>query len=192
MYLRVIGIIKFPFMLRLLFFLLLPITIQAQTADTKPIKLPPLCYCLPVPQPYMGTVRYAIYTGPTEVLPEGIEKRAVFTSLEEDAEPYTFYEVMDTERVSTFEYQELEVMMLDQQVEAKAIEIICAKDISRKLTKSVQQSLTEAGYYDGELKGKYDEATKAALRSFQEDNGLFPGPLTVQAIAALGIAVKKF
>lgn len=57
---------------------------------------------------------------------------------------------------------------------------------SKKTISWVQQSLQTLGYYKGNVTGKLDAATKAAVRNFQKDHGLKvdgkPGKKTRKAI----------
>lgn len=57
-----------------------------------------------------------------------------------------------------------------------------------KATERLQQVLADLGYYDGEIDGKYEAATEAAVKSFQEAEGLVVdgtiGPQTIAAFEA--------
>lgn len=55
-------------------------------------------------------------------------------------------------------------------------------------TKHIQTLLADKGYYSGEINGKYDAATEAAVKDFQKDAGLtvdgIVGPKTLAALEA--------
>ena len=54
--------------------------------------------------------------------------------------------------------------------------------------KAAQQKLTDLGYYTGKVDGNFGSKSKAALKAFQEDNGLeVDGKLGPKSKAALGI-----
>lgn len=54
--------------------------------------------------------------------------------------------------------------------------------------KAAQQKLKDLGYYTGKVDGSFGSKSKAALKAFQEDNGLeVDGKLGPKSKAALGI-----
>ncbi len=54
--------------------------------------------------------------------------------------------------------------------------------------KAAQQELKDLGYYTGDVDGSFGPKSKAALKAFQEDNGLkVDGKLGPESKAALGI-----
>ena len=60
---------------------------------------------------------------------------------------------------------------------------------------ALQTKLAELGYYNGEITAQFDEATDAAVKAFQADNGLdvdgYVGPATLSAINAAEAPAEK-
>jgi hypothetical protein len=55
-------------------------------------------------------------------------------------------------------------------------------------TREIQEKLREAGFYQGEITGQYDESTREAMRNFQRANGLKEtGTPTAPALLRLGL-----
>ncbi len=55
-------------------------------------------------------------------------------------------------------------------------------------TREIQEKLREAGFYQGEITGQYDENTREAMRNFQRANGLKEtGTPTAPALLRLGL-----
>ncbi|MGQ9897646.1 MAG: peptidoglycan-binding domain-containing protein [Acidobacteriota bacterium] len=55
-------------------------------------------------------------------------------------------------------------------------------------TREIQEKLKEAGFYQGEITGQYDESTRDAMRNFQRANGLKEtGTPTAPALLRLGL-----
>lgn len=55
-------------------------------------------------------------------------------------------------------------------------------------TREIQEKLKEAGFYQGEITGQYDESTREAMRNFQRANGLKEtGTPTAPALLRLGL-----
>ncbi len=55
-------------------------------------------------------------------------------------------------------------------------------------TREIQEKLKEAGFYDGEITGQYDERTREAMRNFQRANGMKEtGTPTAPALLRLGL-----
>jgi peptidoglycan hydrolase-like protein with peptidoglycan-binding domain len=54
--------------------------------------------------------------------------------------------------------------------------------------KEIQEALAKSGHYSGEPTGKWDATSKAALKSFQEANGLkATGKLNARTLQILGL-----
>jgi peptidoglycan hydrolase-like protein with peptidoglycan-binding domain len=54
--------------------------------------------------------------------------------------------------------------------------------------KEIQQSLSREGFYQGEPTGKWDDATAAAMKNFQQANGLQPtGKIEALSLQKLGL-----
>jgi hypothetical protein len=68
-------------------------------------------------------------------------------------------------------------------------EIVCEADITTDLIRRVQEALIERGYSVGTAgaDNQMGPGTKAALRKFQEENGLPMGQLDIETLKALGI-----
>ncbi len=57
--------------------------------------------------------------------------------------------------------------------------------------REIQQALRSGGYYQGEITGEYDSATKDAMTNFQKANGIKEtGMPTAQALMKLGLTKK--
>ncbi|MCS7080069.1 MAG: peptidoglycan-binding protein [Chloracidobacterium sp.] len=55
-------------------------------------------------------------------------------------------------------------------------------------TREIQEKLKEAGFYEGEITGRYDERTREAMRNFQRANGIKEtGTPTAPALLRLGL-----
>jgi hypothetical protein len=55
-------------------------------------------------------------------------------------------------------------------------------------TREIQEKLKEAGFYQGEITGQYDESTREAMRNFQRAHGLKEtGTPTAPALLRLGL-----
>jgi len=68
-------------------------------------------------------------------------------------------------------------------------EIVCASDLTPQLIASVQRALISRGYDIGSagVDNVFGGSTKAALRKFQQDNGLPLGSLNIETLRALGV-----
>jgi N-acetylmuramoyl-L-alanine amidase len=54
--------------------------------------------------------------------------------------------------------------------------------------KRLQQRLKEFGFYEGEINGEFDEATEAAVKKFQKDEGLVAdGIVALMTLHELGL-----
>jgi len=68
------------------------------------------------------------------------------------------------------------------------VEVLCEKDINYNKIREVQQALKDKGYDVGAVDGIMGGGTKAAIRKFQEDNGLpIGGSLNIELLKALGV-----
>ncbi len=57
---------------------------------------------------------------------------------------------------------------------------------------NAQERLKELGYYDGEIHGRYDDATVVAIKNFQADNGIYvSGAVGGVTANALGIYMSE-
>jgi Putative peptidoglycan binding domain len=66
--------------------------------------------------------------------------------------------------------------------------IVIPEDRARE----IQAALKNAGYYQGEVNGKYDDSTREAMRSFQRANGMKDtGTPTATALLKLGLTKHK-
>ena len=67
----------------------------------------------------------------------------------------------------------------------------CAADLTPQFTASVQRALKVRGQYRGPINGKMDARTRAAVRAYQEAQGLQSGILSLAAARQLGLAVVQ-
>jgi peptidoglycan hydrolase-like protein with peptidoglycan-binding domain len=64
--------------------------------------------------------------------------------------------------------------------------------IPEERAREIQAALKNAGYYQGEVTGNYDDATREAMRSFQRANGIKDtGMPTAPALLKLGLTKHK-
>lgn len=64
--------------------------------------------------------------------------------------------------------------------------------IPQERAREIQAALKNAGYYQGEVTGNYDDATREAMRSFQRANGIKDtGMPTAPALLKLGLTNHK-
>ena len=68
----------------------------------------------------------------------------------------------------------------------------CAADLSPEFNASVQRALKARGLYRGPVTGEMDTRTRAAIRAYQEPQGLDSGILSLAAARKLGlVAVER-
>lgn len=65
--------------------------------------------------------------------------------------------------------------------------ILCETNTTSDIILRIQQALDKAGYNPGSIDGKLGGATMNALSSFQKDNGMSAGQLTMAALKKLGV-----
>lgn len=65
--------------------------------------------------------------------------------------------------------------------------ILCETNMSGDVISRVQRALQSAGHNPGPIDGIYGRQTGAAVRSYQQANGLATGGLTLSTIEKLGI-----
>ena len=65
--------------------------------------------------------------------------------------------------------------------------ILCETNTTSDIVLRIQRALDKAGYSPGSIDGKLGNATMSALSSFQKDNGMASGQLTVRALKKLGV-----
>ncbi len=68
-------------------------------------------------------------------------------------------------------------------------EILCPADLPETRIAALQRSLAVRGYYDGPVTGQLDDATGAAVRSFQAPLGIDSPALSRAAAERLGLVV---
>ncbi len=68
--------------------------------------------------------------------------------------------------------------------------IICEQDITDNLIKKIQLALLEKGFNPGPIDDIFGPKSKAALRKFQEANGLLAGHLDFETVNALGMDIQ--
>ena len=80
--------------------------------------------------------------------------------------------------------------MVDKGTE-KVKDTFSKDDISEENTKAIQTKLSEAGFYDGEVDGKFSDSTVEGLKKFQESKNLTAsGELDKETVDALGIDME--
>lgn len=65
--------------------------------------------------------------------------------------------------------------------------ILCETNTTSGIVLSIQNALDKAGYNPGSIDGVLGASTMSALSSFQKDNGLAAGQLTMAALKKLGV-----
>jgi hypothetical protein len=70
-------------------------------------------------------------------------------------------------------------------------EVVCEEDITPAFMHNVSMRLTDMGYYSGLIYSVFNSKIKAALRQFQQHNGLPMGHLDMETLEALDLRVNK-
>jgi peptidoglycan hydrolase-like protein with peptidoglycan-binding domain len=65
--------------------------------------------------------------------------------------------------------------------------ILCETNTTAGIVMRIQNALDKAGYNPGNIDGVLGSDTMSALNSFQKDNGLAAGQLTMAALQKLGV-----
>lgn len=69
-----------------------------------------------------------------------------------------------------------------------AIDLTAVVDTSPKQMREIQQALLESGFNPGPVDGVIGPKTMAALKSFQKQNNLTVGNVSIETLQALGVA----
>ena len=72
-------------------------------------------------------------------------------------------------------------------IEEVAFRVPCPEQITQDFILSLQRSLAARGFYDGQVTGKSDAQTRAAVQAFQGANGFNSPILTLEAAQQLGL-----
>ena len=67
----------------------------------------------------------------------------------------------------------------------------CARDQTPEFVSSLQRALKARGLYRGPISGQMDARTRAAVRAFQQPQGLNSGILSLAAARQLGLVAVK-
>ncbi len=70
-------------------------------------------------------------------------------------------------------------------------QVLCDEDITPALMHNVSMRLTDMGYYSGLIYSVFNSKIKAALKQFQQHNGLPMGHLDLETLEALDLRVNK-
>lgn len=73
----------------------------------------------------------------------------------------------------------------------KWFETPCAADLDPDFAASLQRALKARGLYSGAITGRMDEATRAAIRRYQQPHGLDSGTLSLAAARRLGLVAVE-
>ena len=65
--------------------------------------------------------------------------------------------------------------------------VLCETNMTRDTNKRIQQVLKDAGYYTGPIDGSIGRGTLSSVESYQKDNNLPTGGLTIQMLEKMGI-----
>lgn len=65
--------------------------------------------------------------------------------------------------------------------------VLCQTNMTKDLNKKIQQSLKEAGFYNGTVDGNIGRGTMNAVNAYQTEKGLPRGGLTIKVLEELGI-----
>jgi hypothetical protein len=80
------------------------------------------------------------------------------------------------------------IKMTDSQIKWQSI--LCETNTTKDVIRSIQQSLTDAGYNLGEVDGIIGSATLNAVKKYQHRKNLAVGQLTLETLKSLGINYK--
>lgn len=72
-------------------------------------------------------------------------------------------------------------------LEEVAFRVPCPEQVSPAFLSTLQRALTVRGYFEGEVTGRPDAATRAAVQAFQRDNGFNSPILTLETAQRLGL-----
>ncbi|ATX65888.1 putative peptidoglycan binding protein [Roseinatronobacter bogoriensis subsp. barguzinensis] len=72
-------------------------------------------------------------------------------------------------------------------IEEVAFRVPCPEQITHDFMQALQRSLAARGFYDGQVTGKPDAQTRAAVQAFQGANGFNSPILTLEAAQQLGL-----
>ncbi len=70
-------------------------------------------------------------------------------------------------------------------------ETLCAEEITPEFVASLQRALQVRGKYDGVISGEINPATEAALRLYQQAQGVETALLTIETARELGLAAVE-
>ncbi len=65
---------------------------------------------------------------------------------------------------------------------------LCETNMTRSIARDIQMKLQAKGYYNGPIDGIIGTATMNAMKSFQRENGLPQGHMTLESLKKLGIS----
>lgn len=65
--------------------------------------------------------------------------------------------------------------------------VLCETNMTRDTNRQIQQVLKDAGYYNGPIDGSIGRGTLGSVESYQKDNDLPTGGLTIQMLEKMGI-----
>lgn len=68
--------------------------------------------------------------------------------------------------------------------------IVCEQDITENMIRQIQEALLNKGFNPGPIDNIFGKQSKAALRNFQDANGLLPGHLDFETVNALGMDIQ--
>ncbi len=172
--------------------------------------------CLIPDQVKATTENYPIYTGTDTLLNSNIEKQVILLEekstkwvkkkadrncmssnpddclvwclVESPAVYAEAYVVIDTSSFKEFELKPMtsnSIVSLGGFTEWK--EVICDNNISERLISDVQLKLAQEGHYTAPVTSQYDQATKEALKAYQQTHGLPIGSLNLETLDALNV-----
>jgi|GEM_PF-1971775 len=100
----------------------------------------------------------------------------------------TYYIVTDTLTNKQFKITEIQKKSLVRAGGRTGwVEVLCESDITAKIIKAIQHTLTDYGYSTGSINGVMDAGTRSALAKYQNNNGLPEGNLNIETLKYLGL-----
>lgn len=70
-------------------------------------------------------------------------------------------------------------------------EVLCSEKLNKDMIKKIQKALKNLDYFDHKVNGKLDNRLIEAMEDFQNENNLYVGGITMEALDLLKIKLEK-